>query len=112
MSVDRRHWHEPIFDVDPVTGRSLEVFYADRTLVTFGRAGAGWFWWFRQRGFAPEGSAVGPFPTSYSAYRDAVSSSLLAGEHGDAFGHGTHAKHAVVLPYCFHRHCPWKQPLS
>jgi hypothetical protein len=21
------------------------VFYADRTLETFGRGGAGWFWW-------------------------------------------------------------------
>ena len=71
MSVDRRHRHEPIFDVDPVTGRSIEVFYADRRLETFGRGGAGWFWWWRRRGFAPEGPVHGPFPTGYSAYRDA-----------------------------------------
>jgi hypothetical protein len=63
--------YAPLFDVDPVTGRSIEVFYADRTLETFGRAGAGWFWWPRRRGFAPEGPAIGPFPTNYSAYRDA-----------------------------------------
>jgi hypothetical protein len=28
--------HEPLFDVDLLTGASLEVFYADRTLETFG----------------------------------------------------------------------------
>jgi hypothetical protein len=43
-----------------------------RKLATFGRGGTGWFWWSRRRGFAPEGPAVGPFPTSYSAYRDAI----------------------------------------
>jgi hypothetical protein len=62
---------EPLFDVHPVTGVSIEVFFADR-LATFGRGGTGWFWWSRRRGFAPEGPAVGPFPTSYSAYRDAI----------------------------------------
>ena len=71
--VDRRHQkHAPFFDVDPVTGASIEVFYADRTLETFGRSGAGWFWWPRQRGFAPNKLAHGPFPTRYSAYRDAL----------------------------------------
>jgi hypothetical protein len=64
--------HEPLFDAHPVTGACIEVFYADTTLTSFGRGGAGWFWWLRRRGFAPEGRAVGPFPTSYSAYRDAM----------------------------------------
>jgi hypothetical protein len=63
--------YEPFFDVDAVTGRSIEVFYADRTLESFGREGAGWFWWPRRRGFAPEGPAVGPFPTGYAAYLNA-----------------------------------------
>jgi hypothetical protein len=36
---------EPIYDVNPQTGASFEVFYADRTLETFGIGGAGWFWW-------------------------------------------------------------------
>ena len=36
---------EPLFDIHPRTGASIEVFYADRTLETFGRCGAGWFWW-------------------------------------------------------------------
>jgi hypothetical protein len=64
--------HEPLFDMHPQTGTSIEVFYADRTLETFGRCGAGWFWWLRQRGCAPVGTPTGPFATSYAAYRHAV----------------------------------------
>ena len=64
--------HEPLFDVNPRTGASIEVFYSNRTLETFGRGGSGWFWWPRRSGFAPDGPANGPFPTSYSAYRQAV----------------------------------------
>ena len=75
---DRRHRFAPIFDVHPATGTSIEVFYADRTLETFGRWGAGWFWWPRRRGFAPEGTAQGPFPTSYSAYRHAAISTAVS----------------------------------
>jgi hypothetical protein len=70
ISGDR---YEPLFDVHPVTGASIEVFFA-----TFGKAGAGWFWWPRRRGFAPSGPANGPFPTSYSAYRDACIRSFSA----------------------------------
>jgi hypothetical protein len=55
-----------------MTGASIEIFFADRTLESFGRNGADWFWWQRQRGFAPNGPAVGPFPTCYSAYRNAL----------------------------------------
>jgi hypothetical protein len=64
--------HEPIYDIVPETGVSIEVFFFDRTLETFGRCGAGWFWWPRQAGFSPDGSPTGPFPTSYSAYRHAM----------------------------------------
>ena len=64
--------HEPLYDIVPETGVSIEVFYSDRTLETFGRGGAGWFWWPRQRGCAPVGTATGPFPTSYAAYRHAM----------------------------------------
>jgi hypothetical protein len=72
-SLDRRQGkHEAIFDFHPVTGACFEVFYSDRTLESFGWSGAGWFWWPRRRRFAPEGTARGPFPTSYSAYRNAV----------------------------------------
>jgi hypothetical protein len=69
MSSDRRY--QPLFDVHPMTGTSIEVFYADG-LATCGRRGAGWFWHFRLRGFAPDGTARGPFPSRYAAYRDAL----------------------------------------
>jgi hypothetical protein len=68
--------HEPLFDVHPGSGASIEVFYADRALETFGRCGAGWFWWSRQRGYPPEGRPTGPFGTSYAAYRHALGTSL------------------------------------
>jgi hypothetical protein len=68
--------YEPLYDINPETGVSFEVFYSDRTLETFGRGGAGWFWWPRLRGFAPDGSAVGPFATSYAAYRHALGTVL------------------------------------
>jgi hypothetical protein len=66
--------HEPIYDLNPSTGASIEVFYADRALETFGRSGAGWFWWSRRSGFAPDSLATGPFATSYAAYRHAMKS--------------------------------------
>jgi hypothetical protein len=50
--------YKPLFDVHPVTGASIEVFFADSRLVTFGRGRAGWYWWPRRRGFAPEGRQV------------------------------------------------------
>jgi hypothetical protein len=33
--------HEPLYDIVPETGVSIEVFFSDRTLETFGRGGAG-----------------------------------------------------------------------
>jgi hypothetical protein len=71
-SSAHRPCRDALFDVHPQTGVIIEVFYTDRTMETFGRCGAGWFWWSRRRGFAPSGLAAGPFPTSYAAYRDAL----------------------------------------
>jgi hypothetical protein len=68
----QRALREPLFEVHPQTGASIEVFYSDRTLETFGRGGAGWFWWSRRRGSSPDGPATGPFATSYAAYRHAM----------------------------------------
>jgi hypothetical protein len=69
---DRRPRYEPLYDVDPRTGSTIEVFYADRALAkSFGLKGAGWFWWTCRLGCLP-GRAIGPFATSYSAYRDAL----------------------------------------
>jgi hypothetical protein len=70
--MKQRAAHEPLYDVNPLTRISIEVFYSDRTLETFGRGGAGWFWWSRWRGFSPDGPATGPFSTSYAAYRHAM----------------------------------------
>src|SRR5437868_6496117 len=70
---------EPLYDVHPRTGASIEVFYADRALETFGKRGAGWFWWSRRRGFAPGGPPTGPFATCYAAYRHAMGTTLGAG---------------------------------
>jgi hypothetical protein len=69
LHVARR---EPIYVVHPLTGVNIEVFYADRTMETFGGRGGGWFWWPRRRGFSPDGAAIGPFATSYAAYRHAT----------------------------------------
>jgi hypothetical protein len=30
---------EPLYDINPLTGASIEVFYADRMLETFGKCG-------------------------------------------------------------------------
>jgi hypothetical protein len=75
--------YEPLFDVHPATGASIEVFFADRRLASQGRGGAGWFWQSRRRGFTPDGPARGPFPTSYAAYRHAINTALPFG--GDAW---------------------------
>jgi hypothetical protein len=74
--------HETLFDIHPVTGASFEVFYADRRLESFGRRGAGCYWRFRRRGFAPNGPALGPFPTSFAAYRSAVNTLGEFQSHG------------------------------
>jgi hypothetical protein len=71
-SPGQRTDREPLFDVHPQTGTTIEVFYADRTLETFGRCGAGWFWCSRRRGCSPDSPATGPFATSYAAYRHAM----------------------------------------
>jgi hypothetical protein len=71
-SPGQRARRESLYDINPQTGVSIEVYYADRSLETFGRSGAGWFWWSRQHGSSPDGPATGPFATSYAAYRHAI----------------------------------------
>jgi hypothetical protein len=70
--------HEPLYDINPRTGISFEVFYSDRTLETFGRDGAGWFWRPRRRGCSPDGSAIGPFATGYAAFRHAMTAAATS----------------------------------
>jgi hypothetical protein len=71
-----RGGREPLFDIHPQTGATIEVFYADLTMETFGRCGAGWFWCSRRRGFSPGGLPTGPFATRYAAYRHAMGTNL------------------------------------
>ena len=75
ISDPKRHTaYEPLYDIDPQTGASVEVFYADRTLaMSFGMHGAGWFWWACQPACLP-GAVTGPFADNYLAYRDALGS--------------------------------------
>ena len=67
------------------TGTTIEMLYAHRTPETFGRGGAGRFWWPRRRGCSPDGPATGPFATSYSAYRHAMKSPTPFGWRRAAF---------------------------
>jgi hypothetical protein len=71
-NLGQRAWRESLFDVHPRTGASIEVFYTDRTLETFGKGGSGWFWQTRRRGYPPEGQATGPFATNFAAFRHAM----------------------------------------
>src|SRR4051794_3628579 len=87
---------EPLFDIDPRTGASIEVFYTDRALETFGRCGAGWFWCHRRRGYPAMGQAVGPFATSYAAYRDALLSSSTTPPDAAGVGHLTYKMRLAV----------------
>ena len=68
----QRAAREPLYDINRATGVCIEVFYLDRRLETFGRGGAGWFWWYRLRGCSPDGSPTGPFASRYSAFRHAM----------------------------------------
>ena len=42
-SSSHRPYRDALFDVHPQTGVTIEVFYADRIMETFGRCGAGGF---------------------------------------------------------------------
>ena len=113
-SSSHRPHREPLFDIDLQTGASMEVFYADRTMETFGSCGAGWFWWSRRRGFSPDGPATGPFATSYAAYRDGMNSrteSIVRPTSRLRERHQNNPQRKIVrflLPHCFHGQSLWK----
>jgi hypothetical protein len=64
--------HAPLFDVDWINGRAIEVFFADEELACAFGGSRGWYWWSRYPGCLPGGDAFGPFPTSYRALKDAT----------------------------------------
>ena len=72
ISDPKRHTaYEPLYDIDPQSGASVEIFYADHALATsFGTFSTGWFWWTCQPTCVPHGPPIGPFATSYAAYRN------------------------------------------
>ena len=72
----------PLFDVDPTTGRSIEVFYADRALETFGKSGAGWFWHARPLGRDFSLANRQPFFSTLPANRDRPTKSCLSIKKG------------------------------
>ena len=79
----RRTAFEPLYDLDPQTGASVEIFYADRALAkSFGAPDAGWFRWSCQRGSLPDDLPSGPFATSYAAFREAAYFVLQAPRFG------------------------------
>jgi hypothetical protein len=69
---ERRPACEPLYDLHPQTGETLEVFFVDRTLArSFGTGSVGFWWWTCRPGGLPS-EPHGPFATSYLAYRDAM----------------------------------------
>jgi hypothetical protein len=68
----RRAALEPIYDGDPHTGVTLEVFFADHVLANSFGTRPGWFWWRCKPGCLPDMPPTGPFATSYAAYRNAL----------------------------------------
>jgi hypothetical protein len=58
-----------LYEIDPTTGATIEIFCADRVVAqSFGAHAAGWYW--RQRGSPNLPS--GPFLVCLDAYRDAL----------------------------------------
>jgi hypothetical protein len=58
-----------LYEIDPRSGQTIEIFYADRAFArSFGARGAGFYW--RERG-SPHG-VKGPFVVCFDAYRSAT----------------------------------------
>ena len=79
----RRAACEPLYDLDPQTGASIEVFYADQVLAASFGTRPGWFFWTCRPGCLPDDLPRGPFATSYLAYRDAATGWMVTGRNRD-----------------------------
>lgn len=69
VTVERCAVNEPLYDVAPKSGDTVEIFYADGALAKSFGTRPGWFWWSCRSGSLPDRAPKGPFPTSYAAYR-------------------------------------------
>jgi hypothetical protein len=77
VTCDPKRAHDPLYETDPHTGVTTEIFFADQVLAaSFGMGGAGWYWWSCHRGSRP-GQPHGPFHSGYRAYGDALIDSTL-----------------------------------
>jgi hypothetical protein len=71
----RRATWEPLYDTDPHTGATLEVFCADQVLAgSFGVQRAGWIWWT-----LPITPPTGLFATSYARLRGCCDAAVHVG---------------------------------
>ena len=61
VATEQRAAFEPLYDIDPRTGASIEVFYCDGTLARAFGGEPGWYWWGCYAGCLPDSDAVGPF---------------------------------------------------
>jgi hypothetical protein len=58
-SPERRSALEPLYALDPRTGASIEVFYADAVLAKSFCRREGWFWWSCHPGSLPDAPPTG-----------------------------------------------------
>jgi hypothetical protein len=87
VATEQRAAFEPLYDIDPRTGASIEVFYCDGTLARAFGGEPGWYWWGCYAGCLPDSDAVGPFATSYLALMDAIQAQRATSElHPRPFG--------------------------
>jgi hypothetical protein len=70
LKTETHPQYEPLYDINPLTGHSIEIFYADGALAKSFGTRPGWYWWSCRHGCLPDLPPKGPFPTSYAAYCD------------------------------------------
>jgi hypothetical protein len=76
--MEQRAAYQPFYDVDARTGANVEVFYASAVVArSFGTCD-GWYWRTWRAGSFPD-KPVGPFATSYAAYRNVALSWIESG---------------------------------
>jgi hypothetical protein len=76
------HWQSPtsttpFCDVDWINRRTIEVFYVGEDWAREFGGSVGWYWWkMLSRVLVGWRHALGSFPTSHRAYKDALTRAL------------------------------------